>query len=85
MDQNLPDTVCGAQRIPYLLTEGIPDTDQYYAIWCEAENTTLADKAFSVKPFDEFFHGLLQHPRNRHQVVILTTLSKIPLLKKIKY
>lgn len=75
MLQNLPDTACGAQRIPYPLTAGIPDTDRYYAIWCEAENTTLADKAFSVKPFDMFFHGLPQHPTDRHQVVILTTLS----------
>lgn len=61
MHQNLPNTVCGAQRIPYLLTAGILDTDRYYAIWCEAENTTLADKAFSAKPSDVFFHGLLQH------------------------
>lgn len=76
MLQNLPDTVCGAQRTPYLLTAGIPDTDQYYAIQCEAENTTPADRAFSVKPFDVFFHGLPQHPRDRqHQGVILTTLS----------
>lgn len=67
MQQNLPDTVCGAQRIPYRLTASIPDIDPYYAKWCEAENTTLADKAFSVEPSDVFFHGLLQHPTDRHK------------------
>lgn len=67
---NLPDTVCGAQRIPYRLTAGIPDIDPYYAIWCEAENTTSADKVFSVEPSDVFFHGLLLHPTHRHYVVI---------------
>jgi hypothetical protein len=80
----LPDTVCGAQRIPYLLTAGIPDTDQCYAIWCEAENTTLAGKAFLTKPSDVFFHGLLQHPTNRHQVIILTTLNMLTK-RKVKY
>lgn len=68
--QNSPSTVCGAQRTPCRPTVGTPGTAQCYAIWCAAENTAWADRAFLVKPSDVFFQGLPQRPTDRHQVII---------------
>lgn len=63
-----PGRVCGAQRTPCLPTAGTPGTDPWCAVWCEAENTVLADKASSVRPSDVSFHGLPLDPTKRHQV-----------------
>lgn len=69
MAQHSPGRVCGAPRTPCLPAAGTPGTDRCYAIWCEAESTAWADRAFWAKPSDVFSQGLPRHPTDKHQAI----------------